>query len=89
MSSILRLQDGTEFDIRMAGSLAERRERPVVVGFSEGELVRLLMTQPGEAVIFCDKNMTYGEFRDRMNDFGGIAAYVPNPRDYFRIANHL
>lgn len=84
MSSILILQDGTEFDIRCGES-----GRPVVVDFNEGELEKLLRTRPDEPVTFCDKRIIYAEFQRRIDELGGIAAYIPNPTTYLRVANHL
>ncbi len=82
MSSYLQLPDGTEFLIYMCGS-----KRPVVVGFEESELEKLLKLTPTDKITFCGKEMEYAEAQRLMG--GPVAAYFPHLEDYLKIANRL
>lgn len=82
MSSYLQLPDGTEFLIYMCGS-----NRPVVVGFKESELEKLLKLTQTDKITFCGKEMAYQEAQRLMG--GPFAAYIPHLEDYMKIANHL
>lgn len=82
MSSYLRLSDGTEFLIYACGS-----NRPVMVGFKESELEKLLKLTPTDKITFCGKEMKYAEAQRLMG--GPFVAYIPKVRDYLKIANHL
>ncbi len=80
MSSLLKLEDGTEFDIRTAAS-----GRVVVVGFETADLEKLLALAPRSEVEFCHRPTTYGDVKMRMGEF---VAYIPNESYYLRVANH-
>lgn len=82
MSSSLTLSDGTEFAVYVCGS-----NRPVVVGFEESELEKLLKLTPNDKITFCGKEMAYKEAQRLMG--GSFATYIPDIRDYWKIANHL
>ena len=82
MVSYLQLSDGTEFSIYVCAS-----NRPVVVGFEESELEKLLKLAAGDKIIFCGKETTYGEAQEKMG--GSFAGYIPDLTDYLKIANTL
>lgn len=82
MVSYLKLSDGTEFLIYACGS-----NRPVLVGFEGSELEKLLRLLPADKITFCGKEMEYAEAKRLMG--GPFAAYIPELRDYMKIANHL
>lgn len=82
MSSYLRLSDGTEFRIYTCGS-----NRPVVVGFKESELEKLLKLTSIDKITFCGKEMEFAGAQRLMG--GPFVAYIPEVRDYLKIANHL
>lgn len=82
MSSYLQLSDGTEFVIYACGS-----NRPVVVGFKESELEKLLKLTSTDKITFCGKEMAYQEAQRLIG--GPFVAYIPEVRDYLKIANHL
>ena len=82
MSSYLRLSDGTEFSIYVCSS-----SRPVVVGFEESELEKLLKLTLADKVTFCGQQMDYKDAQQKMG--GPFAGYIPNLADYLKIANLL
>ncbi len=86
MSTTFYLSDGTEFRLQWCST-----GRPVLVGFTESNLEKLLRLQPEERIRveigFGKEEITYSEFLKQLGK--PIAAYIPDPVDYLGIANYL
>lgn len=84
MSSYIKLQDGTEFSVRCAIS-----GRPVIYGFQESELEKLLTLKPEDIVEFDGKEKMYRDVKAMLECHGSIAAYLPHASDYLNVCNYL
>ena len=81
MTSKLILDDGTEFTIEVAKS-----GRPVLVGFDDRGLEKIVRLIPSSIVISREVALTYGTF---IETIGRFVAYFPDPADYKRVAKDL
>ncbi|GEM_PF-3785974 len=84
MSSYIKLQDGTEFSVRFAAS-----GRPVIYGFIESELEKLLTLNPEDRVECDGEEEMYKDVKAKLDRHGSVAAYLPNASDYLKICNSL